>query len=173
MEFTTTAMQNKNKILHQSFAYAIRKNLANGWESYECEKTRSPKTCLGKVKINCAQIHMVNIHTHSESGTERIFKLSEKKNHAQKNVEAAQQLLGNSVEVFKMLLQCLKYYSAKHSVRITKSVTATIRNDKPQGHGSYAGIVAIKTKFYSRLKKISLLENYVNWLYTELLTPSR
>ena len=56
-------MQTKTK--YQGFVYVKKKNLANGWKSYECERRRTSKTCLGKVKINGAQIQIVKNHTHT------------------------------------------------------------------------------------------------------------
>ena len=58
MEVTKTT-QGRNKVLHQGYAYGKQKNLANGWESYECERRRVQKVCRERVKINGQQIVIV------------------------------------------------------------------------------------------------------------------
>ena len=42
-----------------------KKNLADGWESYECEKRRRYKDCSGSVKVKNGQFRLGNPHSHT------------------------------------------------------------------------------------------------------------
>ena len=64
MEFTKTN-QNKNKVLHQGFSYVKKKNLADGWESYECERWRRYKDCSGSIIVKDGQFRLGNPHPHT------------------------------------------------------------------------------------------------------------
>ena len=66
MEFTRST-QNKNKILYQGYAYVKKVNLADNWESFECERRRNFDGCKGKVKVNGLQIQVVKEHSHTPS----------------------------------------------------------------------------------------------------------
>ena len=64
MEITKT-IQNKNKILHLGFSYVLKKKLADGWLSYECERRRRYRDCTGKIRVKEGQIHVVSPHSHA------------------------------------------------------------------------------------------------------------
>ena len=98
MELTTT-IQNKNKVLHQGFAYVKKKNLANGWESYECERRRRYRDCTGSVRVNNGQIQIVNGHSHTPNPArnEAYKATGTMKERAQTTHDRPQQILGNTL----------------------------------------------------------------------------
>ena len=48
----TRSTQDRNKIVTaDGYAYVKKKNLANGWESFECERRRNYDGCKGKINV--------------------------------------------------------------------------------------------------------------------------
>ena len=74
-----------------------QKKLANGWESYECER-RVQKGCRGRVKINSQQIVTVAPHTHTPNPArcDALKLVAEVKDLAQTTQQPGQQILANT-----------------------------------------------------------------------------
>ena len=65
MEITQTN-QNRTKIItNDGYAYVKKLNLADGWESFECERRRNFDGCKGKIKINGNQFLVTHAHHHA------------------------------------------------------------------------------------------------------------
>ena len=64
MEITKT-IQNKNKILHNGYAHVFKKNLAQGWVSYECERRRRYRDCTAKIRVKDGDVQVVSPHSHA------------------------------------------------------------------------------------------------------------
>ena len=71
MEITKT-IQNKNKILHNGYAHVFKKNLAQGWISYECERRRRYRDCSGKIRVKDCDIQVVSGHSHAPDPAKNI-----------------------------------------------------------------------------------------------------
>ena len=96
MEFTKTN-QNKNKLLHHRFSYVKKKNLADGWESYECERRRRYKDCSGSIKVKNGQFRLGNPHSHTPNPAlnEAYKVMTAIRDQAQTTLNQPQQILGN------------------------------------------------------------------------------
>lgn len=97
MEVTKTT-QNKSKVLHQGFAYVKKKNLADGWVSYECERRRRYRDCTANIKVKNDQIHIGTAHTHAPNPArnEAYKVITEIRDQAQGTNDRPQQILGNA-----------------------------------------------------------------------------
>ena len=98
MEITKT-IQNHNKYLHLGFAYVFKRNLANGWLSYECERRRRYRDCTGKIRVKDNQIHVVLQHTHAPdpAKNEKYKVVTAVRDQAQNTQNRPQQILGNAL----------------------------------------------------------------------------
>ena len=72
--------------------------MANGWESYECERRRVQKGCRGRVKINGQQIVIVAPHTHTPNPArcDALNVIADVKDLAQATQQPGQQILANT-----------------------------------------------------------------------------
>ncbi len=98
MERTKTT-QNKNKVLHQGFAYVKKKNLADGWESYECERRRRYRDCNGGIKVKDGQFRIGTPHSHTPNpARNEVYKvMTAIRSQAQETLNQPQQILGNAL----------------------------------------------------------------------------
>ena len=98
MELTKTT-QNKSKVLHRGFAYVKKKDLADGWISYECERRRRYRDCTGSVKVKNDQIHIGNDHSHNpDPALNESYKvITAIRDQAQATNDQPQQILGNAL----------------------------------------------------------------------------
>ena len=98
MELTKTT-HNKNKILHQGYAYVKKKDLAGGWISYECERRRRYRDCTGSIKVKDDLIRIVNGHAHNpDPAKNESYKVMTAIKHlAEATNDQPQQILGNAL----------------------------------------------------------------------------
>ena len=98
MEITKT-IQNKSKILHLGFSYVLKKKLADGWLSYECERRRRYRDCTGKIRVKEGQIHVVSPHSHApDPAKNEAYKvIAAVREQAQSTNDRPQQILGNAL----------------------------------------------------------------------------
>ena len=98
MEFTKTT-HNKNKVLHEGFSYVKKNNLADGWESFECERRRRYKDCSGSIKVKNGQFRNGNPHSHTPNpGLNEAYKvMTVIRDQAQQTLNQPQQILGNAM----------------------------------------------------------------------------
>ena len=98
MEITKTT-HNKNKMLHQGFAYVKKKPLAEGWISYECERRRRYKDCWGTIKVRDGQVQIGGPHSHTPNPAlnEAYKVMTTIREQAQTTLNQPQQILGNAL----------------------------------------------------------------------------
>jgi len=99
MEFITT-QKGQRKILLEGYLYVKQKNLANGVESYECEKRRQNNCNQGECRaiikvLGDRLIDKLHEHTHgpSPSETESRKIMCAIKHRAEETNDTAQQIL--------------------------------------------------------------------------------
>ena len=99
MEITKT-IQNKNKILHNGYAHVFKKNLAQGWLSYECERRRRYRDCTGKIRVKDGDIHVVSAHSHAPdpAKNEKYKVVTQVREQATTSQDRPQQILGNALQ---------------------------------------------------------------------------
>ena len=101
MEFVQT-IKGKNKLFLNGYLYVKQKNLANGYVSYECEKSRQTKVeCKAKIKVRGHEyIVGENQHTHApEPGRAELLRVKAAiKRRATETEETPQQIIATQVQ---------------------------------------------------------------------------
>ena len=99
MEFTWTN-QNRTKIItNDGYAYVKKWNLADGWESFECERRRNFDGCKGKIKVNGNQFLVTQDHHHTPNqARNEVLKIrSSIKRRAQTTLDGTQAIVGGAL----------------------------------------------------------------------------
>ena len=98
MEITKT-IQNKNKILRNGYAHVFKKNLAQGWVSYECERRRRYRDCTAKIRVKDGDVQVVSPHSHAPdpAKNEKCKVITEVREQATSSQDRPQQILGNTL----------------------------------------------------------------------------
>ena len=96
----TRSTQDRNKIVTaDGYAYVKKKNLANGWESFECERRRNYDGCKGKIKVKDNLMVPTMDHHHApDPARNTVIKISAAiKRRAQTTLDGTQAVISGAV----------------------------------------------------------------------------
>ena len=76
-----------------------KNNLANGWESFECERGRNYRGCAGKVRMQGNNIQITKEHTHAPdpARNEALKATATMRQRAQTTLDGTQAILGDGL----------------------------------------------------------------------------
>ena len=99
MEITQTNQSRTKIITNDGYAYVKNKDLAGGWESFECERRRNYDSCKGKIMINGNQVIVSMPHHHAPNpARNEVLKIKAAiKRRAETTLDETQAIIGGAL----------------------------------------------------------------------------
>ena len=99
MEITQTNQSRTKIITNDGYAYVKNKDLAGGWESFECERRRNYDSCKGKIKVNGNQVIVTMPHHHAPApARNEVLKIKAAiKRRAETTLDGTQAIIGGAL----------------------------------------------------------------------------